>query len=72
VDLDHLADMLAAFVEGGIIVSKVIREKGALSQQLRFHPRGFPRDMNDGSRHKPTTSALQRVLLHNAINQNIP
>jgi TetR/AcrR family transcriptional regulator, transcriptional repressor for nem operon len=34
VDLDHLADMLSAVAEGGIIVSKVIKDKKALSQQL--------------------------------------
>jgi len=33
-DLDHLADMLSAIAEGGIVVSKVIRDKKALSQQL--------------------------------------
>jgi TetR/AcrR family transcriptional regulator, transcriptional repressor for nem operon len=34
VDLDHLADMLSAVAEGGIIVSKVIKDKKALSQKL--------------------------------------
>lgn len=37
VDLDHLADMLSAIAEGGIVVSKVIREKKALSQQLMLY-----------------------------------
>jgi TetR/AcrR family transcriptional regulator, transcriptional repressor for nem operon len=37
VDLDHLADMLSAIAEGGIIVSKVIKDKGALAQQLMLY-----------------------------------
>ena len=37
VDLDHLADMLSAIAEGGIIVSKVNQRKGALSQQLMLY-----------------------------------
>jgi AcrR family transcriptional regulator len=37
VDLDHLADMLSALAEGGIIVSKVIEDKAALSQQLLLY-----------------------------------
>jgi AcrR family transcriptional regulator len=37
VDLDHLADMLSAIAEGGIIVSKVVRDKTALSQQLMLY-----------------------------------
>ena len=37
VDLDHLADMLSAIAEGGIIVSKVIKDKRALSQQLMLY-----------------------------------
>jgi AcrR family transcriptional regulator len=37
VDLDHLADMLSALAEGGIIVSKVIKDKAALSQQLLLY-----------------------------------
>jgi TetR/AcrR family transcriptional regulator, transcriptional repressor for nem operon len=37
VDLDHLADMLSAIAEGGIVVSKVIRDKKALSQQLMLY-----------------------------------
>jgi TetR/AcrR family transcriptional repressor of nem operon len=37
VDLDHLADMLSAIAEGGIVVSKVIKDKTALSQQLMLY-----------------------------------
>jgi TetR/AcrR family transcriptional regulator, transcriptional repressor for nem operon len=37
VDLDHLADMLSAIAEGGIVVSKVMRDKKALSQQLMLY-----------------------------------
>ena len=37
VDLDHLADMLSAVAEGGIVVSKVIKDKRALSQQLMLY-----------------------------------
>jgi AcrR family transcriptional regulator len=37
VDLDHLADMLSAIAEGGIVVSKFIREKQALSHQLMLY-----------------------------------
>jgi TetR/AcrR family transcriptional repressor of nem operon len=37
VDLDELADMLSAIAEGGIVVSKVMREKKALSQQLMLY-----------------------------------
>jgi TetR/AcrR family transcriptional regulator, transcriptional repressor for nem operon len=37
VDLDHLADMLSAIAEGGIVVSKVMRDKRALSQQLMLY-----------------------------------
>ncbi|MBT1515705.1 TetR/AcrR family transcriptional regulator [Bradyrhizobium sp. SRL28] len=37
VDLDHLADMLSAVAEGGIVVSKVINDKRALSQQLMLY-----------------------------------
>ena len=37
VDLDHLADMLSAIAEGGIIVSKVIKDKTALAQQLMLY-----------------------------------
>jgi TetR/AcrR family transcriptional regulator, transcriptional repressor for nem operon len=37
VDLDHLADMLSAIAEGGIVVSKVIKDKRALSQQLMLY-----------------------------------
>jgi TetR/AcrR family transcriptional repressor of nem operon len=37
VDLDHVADMLSAIAEGGIVVSKVINDKRALSQQLMLY-----------------------------------
>ena len=37
VDLDELADMLSAIAEGGIVVSKVMRQKTALSQQLMLY-----------------------------------
>jgi TetR/AcrR family transcriptional regulator, transcriptional repressor for nem operon len=37
VDLDHLADMLSAIAEGGIVVSKVVKDKRALSQQLMLY-----------------------------------
>jgi TetR/AcrR family transcriptional regulator, transcriptional repressor for nem operon len=37
VDLDHLADMLSAIAEGGIVVSKIIKDKRALSQQLMLY-----------------------------------
>jgi TetR/AcrR family transcriptional repressor of nem operon len=37
VDLDHLADMLSAIAEDGIVVSKVIKDKRALSQQLMLY-----------------------------------
>jgi AcrR family transcriptional regulator len=36
-DLDHLADMLSAIAEGGIVVSKVINDKAALSHQLMLY-----------------------------------
>jgi TetR/AcrR family transcriptional regulator, transcriptional repressor for nem operon len=34
VDLDALADMISVLVDGGIIVSKVVREKNVLPQQI--------------------------------------
>jgi TetR/AcrR family transcriptional regulator, transcriptional repressor for nem operon len=37
VDLDHLADMLSAIAEGGIVVSKVINDKAALAHQLMLY-----------------------------------
>jgi hypothetical protein len=52
VDLDHLADMLSAIAEGGIIVSKVIRDKRALSQQLILY-RDFIRAVFLGTRGLP-------------------
>ena len=33
IDLDDLADMLAVIADGGIILSKVVKDKGALSRQ---------------------------------------
>ncbi|WP_442895626.1 TetR/AcrR family transcriptional regulator [Bradyrhizobium sp. AZCC 1719] len=49
VDLDHLADMLSAIAEGGIIVSKVLRQKKALSEQLMLY-REFIRAVFLGAR----------------------
>ena len=37
VDLEHLADMLSAVAEGGIIVFKVVRDNKSLSQQLMLY-----------------------------------
>jgi TetR/AcrR family transcriptional regulator, transcriptional repressor for nem operon len=37
VNLDHLADMFSALADGGIILSKVIRDKGILPQQLMLY-----------------------------------
>ena len=37
VDLDAVADMLAAVVDGGIILSKVVRDKNALPQQVMLY-----------------------------------
>ena len=34
VDLDNLADMIFALVEGGIIISKVVKDKEALPNQI--------------------------------------
>jgi hypothetical protein len=34
IDLDALADMAFALIEGGIIISKVLRDKNALPQQI--------------------------------------
>jgi len=49
VDLNHLADMLSAIAEGGIVVSKVIKDKRALSQQLMLY-REFIRAVFLGTR----------------------
>jgi TetR/AcrR family transcriptional regulator, transcriptional repressor for nem operon len=48
VDLDHLADMLSTITEGGIVVSKVVRDKKALAQQLLLY-REFVRAVFLGS-----------------------
>lgn len=48
VELDDLADMLSTIVEGGIVVSKVVREKKALAQQLLLY-REFVRAVFLGS-----------------------
>lgn len=37
VDLDDVADMLSALADGGIILSKVIKDKGALSRQVMLY-----------------------------------
>jgi len=37
VDLDALADMVSALIEGGIIISKAVREKEALPQQILLY-----------------------------------
>ena len=37
VDLDGLADMVTALVDGGIILSKVVKEKHALPRQLDLY-----------------------------------
>ena len=42
VDLDALADMVSAIVDGGIIISKVVREKDVLPQQVMLY-RAFVR-----------------------------
>ncbi|MGD9867063.1 MAG: TetR/AcrR family transcriptional regulator [Hyphomicrobiales bacterium] len=37
VDLDDLADMLSTVVDGGIILSRVVEDKGALSRQVNLY-----------------------------------
>lgn len=37
VDLDDVADMLSALADGGIILSKVVKDKGALSRQVMLY-----------------------------------
>ena len=37
VDLDALADMVTTLVDGGIILSKVVREKDALPRQIMLY-----------------------------------
>lgn len=48
VDLDGLADMALALIEGGIIISKVLRDKQALPQQIMQY-RDFVRAVFLGS-----------------------
>ena len=45
VDLDDLADMLSVIADGGIILSKTIKDKHVLARQMlpRFHQGGVPR-----------------------------
>ena len=42
VDLDDLADMLSAVADGGIILSKVLKDKHALPRQIMLY-RGYVR-----------------------------
>jgi hypothetical protein len=42
VDLDDLADMLSAVADGGIILSKVLKDKNALPRQIMLY-RGYVR-----------------------------
>jgi hypothetical protein len=37
IDLDDLADMLAAIADGGIILSKVVKDEDALPRQLMLY-----------------------------------
>ena len=37
VDLDALADMVSALADGGIILSKVVRDKNVLPQQILLY-----------------------------------
>jgi len=48
IDLDALADMALALIEGGIIISKVLRDKDALPQQILQY-RDFVRSIFLGS-----------------------
>ncbi len=48
IDLDHLADMFSALADGGIILSKVVRDKEILPQQLMLY-REFVRSVFLGS-----------------------
>jgi TetR/AcrR family transcriptional repressor of nem operon len=47
IDLDALADMIFALIEGGIIISKVLRDKEALPQQIMQY-RDFIRAIFEG------------------------
>jgi hypothetical protein len=42
VDLDAMADMVSALTDGGIVVSKVVRDKDILPQQIMLY-RDFAR-----------------------------
>lgn len=48
IDLDDLADMLSAVVDGGIILSKAVRDKDALSRQIMLY-RDFVRAVFPGA-----------------------
>ena len=48
VDLDALADMISVIVDGGIIVSKVVKDKDVLPQQVMLY-RAFVRSVFQGS-----------------------
>ena len=37
VNLDDLADMVSAITDGGIILSKVVKDKGALARQIMLY-----------------------------------
>lgn len=47
VDLDDVADMLSVIADGGIILSKVVKDKGALSRQVMLY-RDFVRTVFAG------------------------
>ena len=49
VDLDALADMVSALVDGGIIVSKVVHDKDVLPRQIMLY-RDFVRAIFLGAR----------------------
>ena len=48
IDLDDLADMLSAIADGGIILSKVVKDEGALPRQVMLY-RDFVRAVFIGS-----------------------
>jgi AcrR family transcriptional regulator len=48
VDLDDLADMLSAVADGGIILSKVLKDKDALPRQIMLY-RGYVRVVFSGA-----------------------
>jgi hypothetical protein len=37
IDLDALADMVSALIDGGIVVSKVVRDKDVLPKQIMLY-----------------------------------